>query len=367
MRVPHYAMRPLAVVALIGLMTGCGGNDSTAPDAPFDPAGTSSDIDAIEASYESDAMYGFQSAMPAISTTLGESSAAVALRAAPSKIMATGKSGAREYASTLARLYSVPTAGMRPVGSRAAILEEHLGKTFVRNASTLEYEVSDRTGAPSNGVRFIVYTVNPISGQPVTPLQEVGYVQLTDLSGSTTQAARVLVVSGDITYLDYTVTAMATTAGGLITVAGYVTDGATRANVNLRSTVNQTAGLTMLYSIDVPQRDVSIDLTMSTTGLDPETATFGIDLGMSGPNGTVSMSGQFTATGGTIVVRVNGDVFANITSEGPGEPIITGADGQPLTAEDQATFQNIFALTGEAFITFDVMLLPIGFFLAPTT
>ncbi|HTG49534.1 MAG TPA: hypothetical protein VL915_03525, partial [Gemmatimonadales bacterium] len=175
MRVPHYAMRPLAVVALIGLMTGCGGNDSTAPDAPFDPAGTSSDIDAIEGSYESDAMYGFQSAMPAISTTLGESSAAVALRAAPSKIMATGKSGAREYASTLARLYSVPTAGMRPVGSRAAILEEHLGKTFVRNASTLEYEVSDRTGAPSNGVRFIVYTVNPISGQPVTPLQEVGY------------------------------------------------------------------------------------------------------------------------------------------------------------------------------------------------
>ena len=38
---------------------------------------------------------------------------------------------------------------------------------------------------------------------------------------------------------------------------------------------------------------------------------------MSGPNGTVSMSGQFTEAGGTIVVRVNGDVFANITSEGP--------------------------------------------------
>ena len=92
MRVPHYAMRPLAVVALIGLMTGCGGNDSTAPDAPFDPSGTTSDIASVESAYESDAMAGFQSAMPAISTTLGESSAAVALRAAPSKIMAQGKS-----------------------------------------------------------------------------------------------------------------------------------------------------------------------------------------------------------------------------------------------------------------------------------
>ena len=46
MRVPHYAMRSLAALALIGLMAGCGGNDSTAPDAPFDPAGTSSDIGA---------------------------------------------------------------------------------------------------------------------------------------------------------------------------------------------------------------------------------------------------------------------------------------------------------------------------------
>src|SRR5262245_708559 len=149
MRVPHYAMRSLAVVALIGLMTGCGGNDSTAPDAPFDPAGTSSDIDAIGASYESNAMYGFQSAMPAISTTLAETAAAVARRAAPSNIMANGKTGAREYAGALTRLYTAPTPGMRPVGSRAAILEEHLGKTFVRNPETLEYEVSNRTGAPS--------------------------------------------------------------------------------------------------------------------------------------------------------------------------------------------------------------------------
>ena len=117
---------------------------------------------------------------------------------------------------------------------------------------------------------------------------------------------------------------------------------------------------------DVPQRDVSIDLTMGTSGLDPETSTVTIDLAMSGPNGTVSMSGDFTGAGGTITVRVNGDLFATVVSNGSGEPVITGADGQPLTAEDEAAFQNIFSLTGDAFITFDVMLLPIGFVLAPT-
>ncbi len=62
---------------------------------------------------------------------------------------------------------------------------------------------TDRTGAPANGVRFLIYAVNPITFVPVEPLQEVGYVQLTDLSGSSTQAARVIVVSGETTYLDY--------------------------------------------------------------------------------------------------------------------------------------------------------------------
>jgi hypothetical protein len=136
--------------------------------------------------------------------------------------------------------------------------------------------------------------------------------------------------------------------------------------VNLRATVNEAAGLSLVYSLDVPQRDVSIDLTMTTSGLDPETSSINIDLGMSGPNGTLSMSGQFSADGGTITVRTNGDLFATITESGAGEPVVTGADGQPLTAEDEVALQNVFALSGDAFITFDVMLLPVGMFLAPT-
>jgi hypothetical protein len=246
----------------------------------------------------------------------------------------------------------------------ASIPSEIAGKTFEYNGT--EYVPTERTGAPSNGVRFIIYAVNPITLQPTNPLDEVGYVQVTDLSGSTAQAARVVVVSNNITYLDYTAVATATATGGRITVTGYVTDGEHRANINLRSTVTEENGLSLLYSIDVPQRDVSIDLTMTTTGLDPQTATVGIDLGMSGPNGTVSMSGEFTESGGTITVRVNGDVFANVVSDGGGEPVITGADGQPLSQEDEVAFQQIFNLTGEAFITFDVMLMPIGFFMAPT-
>ena len=366
MRVLQCTKRSVTLLAAACVaLNACG---DSGPEAPFNPTGTTEDIAAVHDAFASPAFASFSTFSLHFDAALGSTAPVISGSAEAFNFRRTTNAGEFRAAATrnarrVAALMQGRVHGSLSASS-AAIPSEVAGKTFEYNGT--EYVPTDRTGAPLNGVRFIIYAVNPITLQPANPLQEVGYVQLTDLSGTTTQAARVVVVSGDITYLDYTVTASATNTGGQITVAGYVTDGATRAIVNLRSTVNQTAGLSLLYSIDVPQRDVSIDLTMTTTGLDPETATVGIDLGMSGPNGTVSMSGQFTAAGGTIAVRVNGDVFANITSDGAGEPNVTGADGQPLAAEDEATFQNIFALTGDAFITFDVMLLPIGFFLAPT-
>ena len=365
MRVLQCTKRSVTLLAVACVaLSACG---DSGPEAPFNPTGTTEDIGAVHDAFASPAFASFSTFSLYFDAALGASPVISGSANAFNFRRTTNAGEFRAAATRNARRVAALMQG-RVQGSlsasTAAIPSEVAGKTFEYNGTG--YVATDRTGAPSNGVRFIIYAVNPVTFEPVSPLQEVGYVQLTDLSGTTTQAARVVVVSDNITYLDYTVTATATTTGGRITVVGYVTDGATRANVNLRSTVNQTAGLSMLYSIDVPQRDVSIDLTMTTTGLDPETAAVGIDLGMNGPNGTVSMSGQFTAAGGTITVRVNGDVFANITSSGAGEPTITGADGQPLSAEDEGTFQNIFALTGDAFVTFDVMLLPVGIFLAPT-
>jgi hypothetical protein len=190
-------------------------------------------------------------------------------------------------------------------------------------------------------------------------------VELTDLSGGSTQSARVVVVSEGTPYLNYTVAVTATATGGRVTVAGFVSDGTIQANINLRSTITQAAGLTLLYTLQVPERDVSISLTMTTSGLDVQTGTIDIALSMSGPNGSISMSGQFSGTGGTVSVRVNGETFATITSSGVGEPVITGADGQPLTDEDAAALRSIFEMTGEAFNSFDSMVVPVGFFLAP--
>lgn len=355
MRVPQYAMRPFAALALVGLMAGCGGGDSNAPDAPFDPAGTTSDIGAIEASFESEPMAAFQSATVAIGSVLGETPAAMAVRAAPNGTLAGGKPGVREYAGALARLYVAPTTGMRPYGQGAAILEEHLGVTFTRNPETLEYEASDLTGAPSNGVRFMVYTVNPISGQPVTPLQEVGYADVEVTEGTNSASVRIELVSGGVTYLDYAVGATATQSGATLTVAGYVSNGDDRVNFDLDTRITQTA-ITLEYTLIVPTRgNFRMDFEETIT----ET-TLTSSLTLRGPHGTVTIEGSQTQTAGSYDVEVNGEAFATITFADGSEPVIAGADGEPLTQDELEALQNVFMMFLGGFDFFEDLLDPLA-------
>jgi len=354
MRVPHYAKRPLAALAVAAMMAGCGGGDSTAPDAPFDPAGTSSDVEAMQASFDSPAMDAFGAAGEAISATLGESSAAaMAIRAAPTKALFAGKPAAGQYANRLAGIYAPRTSEIRPSLSTAAILDEHLGVTFTRDPETLEYGPSDRAGAPSNGVRFIVYAVDPISGDPVTPLNEVGYADVEVTETATGGSVRIELVSGNVTYLDYTVGASGTQSSVTISISGFASNGEDRANFDLDNRFNfdenaELESVVLDYSLIVPTRgNFRIDFESQTT-----TNGTTSSLEARGPHGTVTISGTQTGTSATYEVEVNGELFATISHTDGGQPVITGADGEPLTQEETETLQQIFT----------VFILGLGFF-----
>jgi predicted small lipoprotein YifL len=364
MRVMQLAKRSVTLLATVCVaLTGCG---DSGPDVAFNPAGTSADIQAVNATFASPTFGSFSSLSPLFDAALGgaplvsASAKAFDFRRATTggELRAAAVRGAKRVAALTPALANGAFSG-----SSAAIPAEFAGKTFEYSGGS--YVAGVRTGAPDNGVRFLLYAINPVTLLPVEPLVEVGYVEITDLSSGSTQAARVLVVSGDDVYLNYTVAVTATAAGGQVTVNGFVTDGTTQANINLRSTLTQAAGLTLVYTLEVPARDVSINLTMTAAGLDPQTGTIAIALSMSGPNGSISMTGEFTSAGGTLIVRTNGTTFATITSSGAGEPVITGADGAPLADEDVEALGSIFEITGEAFTAFDAMVVPVGVFLAP--
>jgi hypothetical protein len=365
MRVLQFTKRCVTLLAAGCIaLSGCG---DSGPEAPFNPGGTSDDIASLNATFESPTFASFAWFSPQFNAALsGSPLVAASASAFDLRQASTGRelrAAAVRSAQRLSELLPQVANGSFSA-SVAAIPAEIAGRTFEYIDGS--YVATDRTGAPSNGVRFILYAVDPVTFLPAEPLVETGYVQLTDLSGSLTQAARVIVVSGETTYLDYTVSVSANTTSGQIVVSGFVTDGTNRANISLRSTVTSDAGLTLVYTVDVPQRDVSISLTMTATGLDQESGTIEISLAMSGPNGTVSMVGSFTQAGGTITVRVNGDHYATITASGA-EPAITGADGQPLTDQDAEALEGIYQLTGEAFTSFDAMIMPVGAFMQPAT
>ena len=355
MRVPHYAKRSLAALALTALVAGCGG-DSTAPDAPFDPAGTSSDIDAMQASFDSPAMAGYVAASGAISGTLGTSAAAAAVRAVPTKaLIAGGKPAAGHYAATVAKAYVRPSGGIRPSLSTAAIPAEYLGVTFTYNADTDQYEPSDLTGAPENGVRFMVYAVNPISGVPIEPLVEVGYADIVTTETASSATVRVELVSAGVTFLDYAVGVTGSATELTVTVSGFVSNGDDQVNFDLDNHLTSTS-VGVDYNLTVPTRGgFRIDFEGAATE-----GTVTSTLEARGPHGTVTISGTQTSTSGTFEVQVNGELFATITTSESQPPVITGADGEPLSEAELEALQAVYAVFLEGFDFFEDLLDPLG-------
>lgn len=351
MRILHSARRVLATAALAALALGCSKDSNGPEDSPFDPAGTSSDLTAVNASFDSPALLAFDAASNDISQTTG-GSAALALQARPTAALATGgKASAMRYAGALARSFARSPRPSLAVAA-AAISPDLLGTTFVYDVNLQHYAASDITGAPANGVRFLLYAVNPVTGVPTEPLTEVGYVDVVTTETSSSVAVSIVVVSGNKTYLDYSAKVTANSASsGTVNVSGYVTNGHDRVNFDLDNHISlgdSTMDLTMDYVLTVPTRGgFRIDLEGSVTTSDvTNNTTITLDLTAQGQHGTVRITGSESNDTGTFQVKVNGDLFATIDVTAGGEPVVTGKDGEALTADEQAALEDVFDLFG---------------------
>jgi hypothetical protein len=352
MRVTHYARRSMAAAGLALALAGCK-NDGASP-SEFDPQGTSADVAAAQDAFASGPTASFAAVGEDISLALNgsplvASSAALAL-SHPSK-------ASERYARQIAAL--VPTGGAGIQASVVAIPSEVAGKTFVWDESTDTYVVSGLSGAPSNGVRFLLYAVDPVTLRPIEPVVETGYVDVIDQSTSSLGNMRIKVVEGDVTYLDYQVVVSGTTSSALVTISGYAFNGTTRANFTLKNTVSEnSSGVVFVldYALDVPSRDLSVDWTATFTDIS-EGVT--LDLTVNGPNGNVRLVGTSNADGGTFTVKVNGDTFATITITGS-SLVITGATGGQLTPDEEQALEAVFDSFEGSFDAFSALLMPVA-------
>ena len=275
---------------------------------------------------------------------------------------------------------TLSTAEMQRVASRAAIgvltpaertiRVESLGKTFRWDAAARRYvHAPERTGAPANGVRFLLYAINPVTHEPLAD-HEIGHADLTDIGLALANGVglRLQVVSGALTALDYTVVIQGSEDAGSLGVSGFLSDGTTRLQFVIDAHA-RSAGTTAAVDVDfqfaIPERGLSVAASVEGTHT-AQGAAQTVDLTVrSGLNRIdVAVTEDERAVDATI--HVNDQLFATVRGDRH-NPEIRGAGGRELTPQEIQALQHIVALAGGIFELFGNLLKPVAAILALST
>lgn len=340
------AILGLSVALVLG---GCGDDE-----APFNPQGTSDDMAALSAAFDAPVVQSFN----ALGDDMDNTFIIPLVRTSTQLIQGAGD-GWKLAGKAKSIAHSVRAlAGTPSTVALALIPAEFLGQTYEYDVSSDSYVLSERTGAPANGVRFIVYAVNPITGDPVEPLQEVGYADILDEGTASAESLRLQLVSDGTTYLNYGVTASMGDTEARATIDGFVTNGTTRVDFDLDNVATDVGGgtLTLDYELDVPSRDVSLDYLIAlTNGLEDAD----VDLALAGPNGSVGITGDIDAGNGQLTALVNGSSFAVMDVADGDLTSVTKPDGTELTTQEQGALIAIWAIVLKGFDIFEDLVDPV--------
>lgn len=341
--------RALALGAVVAFATACG-DDPVGPgsDDPFDVQQSSSEFAAMQAALTAnddlaaDLNYvsGALDTIPAAAWTLDDPAAALL------GLDASATTGSLVEPVFAPALRSVSEVG----GSLEALLPaDLLGVTFEWSELENGYVASERSGAPANGIRFILYD------RTTSPLVENGFVDVTDQSDPSADRLSVYLEKDGITRLEYDVEVVETTTGVSVSVSGYVTDGDSRVDFSVMESVRQTSAgfvVDLEASMSLAGQPLSVELAYSIDFGE----TIGVSLSAGFVNGVdtlvihLDQSGEGALQGD---VEWNGDLVMTVEDDGTGEPTFLGPDGDPLTAAEAQAIEEMFeiAMEGLDFLT----------------
>lgn len=358
------------LIAATLLLGACGG-DSNDP-TTFDPAGMSDDFDAasgvFQANFTGEVGANFDLVADRLATMTGGVAITASANTLRSVVSDHRSSEARDSFTVAAKnLLRSRTA----VSGSAVILPPELeGNTYVWDVGGSDYVLSDRTDAPDDGVRFVLYALDPVTDEPAAPLNEVGYLDLRDLSTASTDAARIVLVSQSVTWFDYQVAASGDESDGNVNVIGFVGSGNTRINFDLRNQFTSTVGSDRLdvdWELEFPVVDLS--LTYDIGFVDNAAGSSGEwSASLRGPNGYVDMTGLTADGDGTFseefAFEVNGEEFA-VYSCATGDEVcaFTNPAGEPLTAAEAESLDRFWGFAEGGALISAFLMHPAGLFL----
>jgi len=306
-------------------------NDNLSPDT-VSPEQLGAKLQTLSSAFDNNAA--FQS-LKVLSTSFPQYSVVAALRAgSPQGVLPAEM--ARSVAVQQRAVRAL--AGMRaPTGTEALFPADVLGKTLVWSTDSSRYVVGQQAGAPANGVRILLYAVDPGTQEPVQPLQELGHLDLTD--ESTVQANRlgVLLTLGTSTIASYYIQTVVNTYSVSLTSSGYLrsADGTQQVDFTISSEFNSQTGVgTFTYDLRGSDGTV-VHLVVSGSG-NTGTILFRV------ANGHNRIELAFDATGQTTtgIVLFNGFLVA--TLDGTGSSVQIAASGYNLTPAQVGALVAIF-------------------------
>lgn len=254
----------------------------------------------------------------------------------PDLIGSTGRLGQSARASS-ARGTALSTL-------RASIPTESLGTTFEYEADSSQYLVSVRTGAPTDGVRFILYGDK-------TALNEVGYVDLSgqsilDASGSPIDVTLKVFIATDsatLPVLDYHATGTTSGTGGTLSFTGFLSDGDSQLDFDFGISSSTITGYSAGLALTAGDLSVTFDLATETTNRQTLEASIGAGSGVIRFLVEADENGEIQDGSGVFLDDGSGEVFVATFAGEIGQRIqLTNTEGDPLTQQELVALANIF-------------------------
>lgn len=360
--------------ALVLLAAACG-DDGTGPGQLSDPAATAAALQAADDALETPVFESFSILGDEVFAPAGAAAMAgvrAVLRATnPEALTAAERpyAGSARQVDELRQLIPV----FSRMASEAIFPPEVVGKTFVWNPATAQYEPTGPT-VSFNGVRFVLYAIDPLTDTPAIDLNTgqpipIGYVDFVDVSSGTTTALQVTVVGtgtgSPITYVDYTLSVTATTTSFTATATGDITNGQSgpaerRLEFDVSFSASETAsGENVSFDVSLDVFDASLDVNEPAASIrliedavvTTTSTSVSVDLEIHfsfthagetiGVDGTISVDEDLTTGAISITVNITvtaGGTFATIRGTDAGIQI-RGPGGRELTPEEFAALE----------------------------
>ncbi len=352
----------LALGALLIASGACSKQSLTSPVLSSDALSprTRAGISSVHAALASGAWQG----LDALAAAPGPAQSVAAVRAIlEASASGAGAAGASSLSASLVRDVTAGLTSRSSLPNAAIIPPDQRGTTWVFDASQQRYVVDPaRTGAPENGVRYILYAVNPLD-HTVLPDVEIGYADLTDEGDSTANAGslRLRAVSHDVVFVDYQVGLVGSADAAAVGVHGTFFDGTRHLTFELQAQGGHTPAAEsqeVHARLAVPEDAFELTSAARATA-DLEHGTQHVEQAIDIDGHAFAIVADHAGDAVRATVAVNGAPFAQVNVSGS-VTVILGADGQLLPAAQREALGQLFGLFDQVSAALSRLLEPVG-------